>query len=85
MSTSAQLRSALADRLAKDGTLSEPEWRSAATTVPRELFTGSYFLPVEGSVPTNYRPVREGDPGWLEGVYSDETPAWADTQRTQRP
>ncbi|WP_033258569.1 MULTISPECIES: ATP-grasp peptide maturase system methyltransferase [Kitasatospora] len=73
MSTSAQLRSALADSLAEDGTLTEPEWRSAATTVPRELFTGSYFLPVAGSVPTRYRPVREGDPGWLEGVYSDET------------
>ncbi|MFE7623757.1 ATP-grasp peptide maturase system methyltransferase [Streptomyces sp. NPDC057509] len=73
MSTSAQLRSALADRLAEDGTLTEPEWRSAATTVPRELFTGSYFLPVAGSVPTRYRPVREGDSGWLEGVYSDET------------
>ncbi|MFE3883172.1 ATP-grasp peptide maturase system methyltransferase [Streptomyces lydicus] len=73
MSTSAQLRSALADRLAEDGTLTEPEWRSAATAVPRELFTGSYFLPVAGSIPTSYRPVREGDPGWLEGVYSDET------------
>ncbi|MGA5701418.1 ATP-grasp peptide maturase system methyltransferase [Peterkaempfera bronchialis] len=73
MSTSAQLRSALVDRLAEDGTLTEPEWRSAATTVPRELFTGSYFLPVAGSVPTSYRPVRKGDPGWLEGVYSDET------------
>ncbi|WP_411073803.1 ATP-grasp peptide maturase system methyltransferase [Streptomyces sp. cmx-4-7] len=73
MSTSAQLRSALADRLAEDGTLTEPEWHSAATTVPRELFTGPYFLPVAGSVPTSYRPVREDDPGWLEGVYSDET------------
>ncbi|GAA1984104.1 ATP-grasp peptide maturase system methyltransferase [Kitasatospora viridis] len=73
MSTSDQLRSALADRLAEDGALAEPEWRSAAVAVPRELFTGSYFLPVAGSVPTGYRPVREGDPGWLEGVYSDET------------
>nr|WP_168720423.1 ATP-grasp peptide maturase system methyltransferase [Streptomyces sp. SAT1]ANO42200.1 methyltransferase [Streptomyces sp. SAT1] len=73
MSTSAQLRHALANRLAEDGTLTEAWWRSAATTVPRELFTGSYFLPVPGSVPTRYRPVREGDPGWLEGVYSDET------------
>ncbi|MFJ4683092.1 ATP-grasp peptide maturase system methyltransferase [Streptomyces sp. NPDC088789] len=73
MSTSAQLRSALAARLAENGTLTEPEWRSAATTVPRELFTGSYFLPVAGSVPTSYRPVRKGDSGWLEGVYSDET------------
>ncbi|MFI7103386.1 ATP-grasp peptide maturase system methyltransferase [Streptomyces sp. NPDC050161] len=73
MSTSAQLRSALADRLTEDGTLTEPEWRSAARTVPRELFTGSYFMPVAGSVPTSYRLVREGKPGWLEGVYSDDT------------
>ena len=73
MSTSAQLRSALADRLTEDGTFIGPEWRTAVTAVPRELFTGSYFLPVAGSTPTRYRPVREGDPGWLEDVYSDRT------------
>ncbi|MFF3752978.1 ATP-grasp peptide maturase system methyltransferase [Streptomyces sp. NPDC002018] len=73
MSTSAQLRNTLTDRLAEEGTLTEPEWRSAAKTVPRELFTGSYFRPVPGSVPTSYRPVRDGEPGWLKGVYSDET------------
>lgn len=73
MSTSARLRSALADRLAEDGTLTAPEWRSAVTAVPRELFTGSCFLPVADGVPTSYRPVREGDPGWLEGVYSAKT------------
>ncbi|MFE5586016.1 ATP-grasp peptide maturase system methyltransferase [Kitasatospora sp. NPDC056531] len=73
MSTATQLRTALADTLTEDGTLTEPEWSSAARAVPRELFTGSYFLPVAGSVPTSYRPVRAGEPGWLEGVYSDET------------
>lgn len=73
MNTAAQLRAALADRLIEDGTLTEPGWTSAARAVPRELFTRSYFLAVAGSVPTTYRPVREGDPGWLEGVYSDET------------
>ncbi|MFD5189272.1 ATP-grasp peptide maturase system methyltransferase [Streptomyces sp. NPDC058357] len=73
MSTATQLRAALADRLTEDGTLTDPEWSSAARAVPRELFTGSYFLAVAGSVPTTYRPVREGEPGWLEGVYSDET------------
>ncbi|WP_405644712.1 ATP-grasp peptide maturase system methyltransferase [Streptomyces uncialis] len=73
MSTSAQLRSALVDRLTEDGSLSDPGWRGAAGAVPRELFTGSYFMPVAGSVPTSYRPVREGEPGWLEGVYSDAT------------
>ncbi|MYZ36041.1 ATP-grasp peptide maturase system methyltransferase [Streptomyces sp. MnatMP-M17] len=73
MSTSAQLRDTLTDRLTEEGTLTEPEWRDAARAVPRELFTGSYFRPVPGSVPTSYRPVRDGEPGWLEGVYSDET------------
>ncbi|GAA2050502.1 ATP-grasp peptide maturase system methyltransferase [Streptomyces cheonanensis] len=73
MSTSAQLRNALVDKFTEGGVLAEPEWREAARAIPRELFTGSYFMPVAGSVPTGYRPVREGDPGWLEGIYSDET------------
>ncbi|MFJ8000916.1 ATP-grasp peptide maturase system methyltransferase [Streptomyces sp. NPDC096310] len=73
MSTSARLRHALTDRLTEEGALTEPDWRSAVMAVPRELFTGSYFMPVTGSVPTSYRPVREGEPGWLEGAYSDET------------
>jgi methyltransferase of ATP-grasp peptide maturase system len=73
VTTSTQLRDALVGRLTEDGTLPDPGWRDAARAVPRELFTGSYFLPVEGSAPTRYRPVREGEPGWLEGVYSDAT------------
>ncbi|MFI9329458.1 ATP-grasp peptide maturase system methyltransferase [Kitasatospora sp. NPDC052868] len=73
MSTSAQLRAALVDRLTEDGTLTGPEWRSAAAAVPRELFAGSYFAPVAGSVPTGFRAVREGEPGWLEGIYTDRT------------
>jgi len=73
VNTSARLRSALADRLTEDGAFTEPGWRTAVTEVPRELFTGSYFLPVAGSTPTSYRPVRAGDPGWLEDVYSDRT------------
>ncbi|MBO1415611.1 ATP-grasp peptide maturase system methyltransferase [Streptomyces sp. FH025] len=73
MSTATQLRASLVNGLTEDGTLTEPGWSSAARAVPRELFTRSYFLPVAGSGPTSYRPVREGEPGWLEGVYSDET------------
>ncbi|MFF2040981.1 ATP-grasp peptide maturase system methyltransferase [Kitasatospora sp. NPDC058170] len=73
MSTSAQLRAALVDRLTEDGALTGPEWRSAAGAVPRELFAGSYFAPVAGSVPTGFRAVREGEPGWLEGIYTDRT------------
>lgn len=72
-STATELRAALVDRLTEDGILTEAEWSAAARAVSRELFTGSYFLPVAGSFPTAYRPVREGEPGWLEGVYTDET------------
>lgn len=73
MNTASRLRAALVDRLTEDGTLTEPGWSSAVRAVPRELFAGSYFRAVAGSVPTVYRPVRAGEPGWLEGVYSDET------------
>ncbi|GAA2141697.1 ATP-grasp peptide maturase system methyltransferase [Kitasatospora kazusensis] len=73
MSTSAELRAALVDQLAEDGTLTEPEWRNAAQVIPRELFAGSFFAPIPGSNPTSYRPVREGEPGWLEEVYANQT------------
>ncbi|MFF5720072.1 ATP-grasp peptide maturase system methyltransferase [Streptomyces buecherae] len=73
MSTSTQLRETLADSLTETGALTDPEWRSAVSAVPRELFAGTYFRPVPGTVPTSYRPVHEGDPGWLEGIYSDKT------------
>ncbi|WP_327064745.1 ATP-grasp peptide maturase system methyltransferase [Kitasatospora sp. NBC_01302] len=73
MTTPAELRSALADRLAEEDPDTDPAWIDAARTVPRELFTGAYFLPVEGSNPTSYRPVREAEPGWLEGVYTNQT------------
>ncbi|MET8544533.1 ATP-grasp peptide maturase system methyltransferase [Kitasatospora sp. NPDC004799] len=73
MSTPAELRTALADRLTGNGVLTDCEWESAARAVPRELFVGAYFAPVAGSVPTGYRPVREGELGWLEGIYDDRT------------
>ncbi|BBB00893.1 putative O-methyltransferase [Actinacidiphila reveromycinica] len=73
MSTSARLRAALVEELVGKGALADPAWRAAAAAIPRELFTGSYFRPVAGSFPTSFRPVREGEPGWLEGVYSDDT------------
>jgi protein-L-isoaspartate O-methyltransferase len=73
VSTSAQLRAALADALAQDGTLTDPAWRGAVETVPRELFARTYFEQVPDSVPTRYRPVRQGETGWLEGVYTDQT------------
>ncbi|MEU4582819.1 ATP-grasp peptide maturase system methyltransferase [Kitasatospora aureofaciens] len=73
MSTSDQLRAALVDAFTGEDEITDPAWDSAARAVPRELFTGSFFLPVPGSNPAAYRPVFKGEPGWLEHVYSDET------------
>lgn len=73
MSTSARLRAALADGLAEDGGLTDPAWRDAFAALPRELFVPSYFDQVPDSFPTGYRPVRRGEDGWLEGIYSDRT------------
>ncbi|MFD0423009.1 ATP-grasp peptide maturase system methyltransferase [Streptomyces parvus] len=73
MSTSARLRTALADALTEDGTLADPAWREAADAVPRELFLASYFTQIPGSAPTRYLPVHQSDDGWLEGIYSDRT------------
>ncbi|MCX4752175.1 ATP-grasp peptide maturase system methyltransferase [Kitasatospora purpeofusca] len=73
MTTSAILRAALVEQLTENGTLADPAWAAAAAAVPRELFTGSYFDAIDGSSPTAYRTLRHGDPGWLEGVYTDRT------------
>ncbi|WP_328328050.1 MULTISPECIES: ATP-grasp peptide maturase system methyltransferase [unclassified Streptomyces] len=73
MSASAQLRAVLADALTEDGALTDPKWRRATEIVPRELFVGAYFEQVPDSVPTRYRPVRQGASGWLQGIYTDRT------------
>ncbi|WP_328901719.1 MULTISPECIES: ATP-grasp peptide maturase system methyltransferase [unclassified Streptomyces] len=73
MSTAAQLRAAMVDGLTEAGVFTGPGWSAAAGAVPRELFTGSYFRHVPGTAPTRFRPVRQEEPGWLEGVYADET------------
>ncbi|MFG2905086.1 ATP-grasp peptide maturase system methyltransferase [Kitasatospora sp. NPDC048286] len=73
MNDSARLRADLVDGLTGEDAVGDPAWRDAALAVPRELFVGSFFVPVPGSSPTVYRPVRRADPGWLEQVYSNET------------
>ena len=73
MSAPEELRAALLASLVDSSKLTDPAWIRAAETVPRELFAGSYFVPVQGSNPTRYRAVRQGSPGWLEGVYTDQT------------
>ncbi|RDG33490.1 ATP-grasp peptide maturase system methyltransferase [Streptomyces corynorhini] len=73
MSTPEELRAALLAALTESGTLTDPAWIKAAEAIPRELFAGSYFVPVEGSTPTRYRAVQQGAAGWLEGIYTDQT------------
>ncbi|KOV31763.1 methyltransferase [Streptomyces sp. XY431] len=63
----------MVDQLTADGALTDPVWSKAAAAVPRETFVGSYFVPIDGTTPTSYRTIRHGDPGWLEGVYADQT------------
>ncbi|MER7703841.1 ATP-grasp peptide maturase system methyltransferase [Kitasatospora sp. NPDC097605] len=73
MTTSDTLRTTLVEQLTENGALAEPAWAEAAAAVPRELFVGSYFVPVDGSAPTSYRTIHRDTPGWLEGVYADRT------------
>ncbi|MFJ7274018.1 ATP-grasp peptide maturase system methyltransferase [Kitasatospora sp. NPDC098663] len=73
MNTTARLRAALVDSLTGDDKITDPAWEDAARTVPRELFVGSFFVPVPGSNPTAYRPMHKHEPGWLEHVYTNET------------
>jgi protein-L-isoaspartate O-methyltransferase len=67
-STAARLRAALVAELAERG-LTDPAWRSAFATVPREAFVPYYFEPCRGQ--PGWRLV-ERDTEWLNGVYSDE-------------
>lgn len=74
MTDTAPERHALADRLAKAGVLTTPQWRAAVEAVPREVFLKpGVFLPEEGG---RWRPVTAvgADPAeWLRIVYSDES------------
>ncbi|MFE0043125.1 ATP-grasp peptide maturase system methyltransferase [Streptomyces albireticuli] len=69
-----RLRQNLADRLAAGGFLRTLPWRKAVEAVPRQEFLrGGFFEPVEGSVPTAWRPVMPDAPGWLERCHEDES------------
>lgn len=63
------LRAPLVGQLTRGGLLTDPAWRDAFATVPRELFVPYFFLPWRG------RPgwgLAEADEEWLRGVYADE-------------
>ncbi|MFF3402107.1 ATP-grasp peptide maturase system methyltransferase [Streptomyces sp. NPDC002659] len=71
--TAATLRCELAATLAERGHLTDPTWRAAVESTPRELFLGPSFYRPSG---TQWEPVhrdRLGVDAWLRLVYSDTT------------
>jgi methyltransferase of ATP-grasp peptide maturase system len=68
MTSSTRLRRRLVERLLDEDVLHTPEWIAAFRAVPRHLFLPRFFTPAGG----RWAAVAEGDPGWLETVYSRE-------------
>ncbi|MEW2806723.1 ATP-grasp peptide maturase system methyltransferase [Streptomyces massasporeus] len=74
MTDQAQLHQQLIDRMMIGGSLRTEPWRRAAAAVPRHVFLrGGFFRRAVGSDFTAWESVREDDPGWLEGCYTDES------------
>ncbi|MFE1336183.1 ATP-grasp peptide maturase system methyltransferase [Streptomyces sp. NPDC058733] len=74
MTDHAPLLASLVGSLTAGGGLRSPAWRRVAEAVARhEFLRGGFFRPVDGAVPTAWEPVLEGDPGWLEACYADES------------
>lgn len=65
-----QLRRRMADQLTAEGALRSPAWHTAFATVPRELFVPTFTVRTPDGTHTTY---REGDPGYLEAVYGDDS------------
>jgi methyltransferase of ATP-grasp peptide maturase system len=70
----AHLHRLLVERMTETGSLRTEPWKQAAAAVPRhEFLHGGFFRRALGSDFTAWQPIREGDPGWLEGCYTDES------------
>jgi methyltransferase of ATP-grasp peptide maturase system len=67
---------ALADRLTRQGTITDPAWRQVVASVPRHMFVPEFYSddPPE--------PITASDPRWLPLAYSDDTLV---TQRKEHP
>jgi protein-L-isoaspartate(D-aspartate) O-methyltransferase len=64
-----ELRAALVARLVQRGDLAEGSWSHIFQRVPRHVFVPAFFVPTDdGAV---FRAVRQGDPGWLDAVYTN--------------
>ncbi|MFH8660999.1 ATP-grasp peptide maturase system methyltransferase [Streptomyces afghaniensis] len=74
MTDQAQLHQLLLDRMTATGCMRTEPWKRAAAAVPRhEFLRGGFFRRAVGMDVTAWEPVREGDAGWLEGCYADES------------
>jgi methyltransferase of ATP-grasp peptide maturase system len=70
----AHLHRLLLDRMTSTGGLRTEPWKRAAAAVPRhEFLRGGFFRRAHCSDCTAWQPVRRGEPGWLEGCYTDES------------
>ena len=63
------LRATLVGELTCGCSLTDPAWRDAFATVPREVFVPSFFIPCRGR--PGWR-LAEADEEWLHGVYADD-------------
>ncbi|UXY33019.1 ATP-grasp peptide maturase system methyltransferase [Streptomyces sp. HUAS TT20] len=74
MTDQAQLHKQLLHTLTAGGSLRTEPWKRAAEAVPRhEFLRGGFFRRVEASAQLAYEPVLEGDAGWLEACYKDDS------------
>lgn len=67
--SAAELRHRLADDLTARGAIRTSRCYSAFTTIPRELFVPEFAVQTADGL----RTCRQGDPGWLETVYTDNS------------
>ncbi|QFG24137.1 methyltransferase domain-containing protein [Actinomadura sp. WMMB 499] len=65
----------LADRLVRQGAITDPVWREVVASVPRHAFVPAFYDDASGLV-------GAGDPRWLDAVYNDDTLV---TQRMEHP
>jgi methyltransferase of ATP-grasp peptide maturase system len=61
-------RARMVRALTRDGLLGDPRWRAAFTEVPRHVFLGRFFRPVNAGT---WTPVDATDPDWLTEVYDN--------------
>ncbi|MCX4515915.1 ATP-grasp peptide maturase system methyltransferase [Streptomyces sp. NBC_01619] len=74
MTNQAQLHEELLDTLAAGGSLRTDPWKKAAAAVPRHAFLrGGFFRHTTVDGFTAWESVLEGEDGWLEVCYRDES------------